>query len=104
MNDQERQTVPLHSVATMLAMDECHMEQVKSVFECIHSISCMAMATEVGISPAFTVPSSTAWGNEKFVRCGLHTCTTMTNGPHMFLPPHICSCGDIKAVHSWITF
>jgi hypothetical protein len=36
----------------MSAMDECHMEQIKSFFECIHSISCTAMATEVGISPA----------------------------------------------------
>jgi len=36
----------------MLATDECHMEQVQPVLECIQSISCMAIATEVRISPA----------------------------------------------------
>jgi len=41
-----------HSGASTLAMDECHMEQVKSVFECMHSISCMAIPAEVRISPA----------------------------------------------------
>jgi len=39
--------------------DEYYMEQVKSVLECMHSISCMAIAKEVGISPAFTVSSPT---------------------------------------------
>ena len=32
--------------------DECRMEQVKSVLECMCSISCTAVATEVRISPA----------------------------------------------------
>ena len=44
--------MPHHSVATVLVVDECHMEQVKSVLERIHSISCTAMDTEVEISPA----------------------------------------------------
>jgi hypothetical protein len=43
--------VPL-TVATMSMMDECHMEQVKSVLEHRQSLSCTAMATEVRISPA----------------------------------------------------
>jgi hypothetical protein len=34
------------------ATDECHMEQVKSVLECMCSILCTAVATEVRISPA----------------------------------------------------
>jgi hypothetical protein len=33
-----------------MAMDECHVKQVKSVLEHMHSISCIAVATEV-ISP-----------------------------------------------------
>jgi len=32
--------------------DERHMEQVKSVLECMCSISCTAVATEVRVSPA----------------------------------------------------
>jgi len=31
--------------------DECHMEQEKSVLEIMHSISCIAIATDVGVSP-----------------------------------------------------
>jgi hypothetical protein len=38
--------------ASALAKDECHMKQMKSVLEYMHSISCMAIATEVPISPA----------------------------------------------------
>jgi hypothetical protein len=33
-------------------MDECHMEQEKSVLKYMSSISCTAIATEVRISPA----------------------------------------------------
>ena len=51
-NDQEETDSAPCSVATMSVVDECHMEQVTSVLERIHSISCMAMATDVGISPA----------------------------------------------------
>ena len=51
-NVQEETDSAPHSVATRLTIDECHMEQVKSVHEQIHSISCTAMATGVGISPA----------------------------------------------------
>jgi hypothetical protein len=51
-NVQEETDSAPHSVATMFTIDESHMEQVKSVLEQIHSISCMAMATGVGISPA----------------------------------------------------
>jgi hypothetical protein len=40
------------SGAPTLVMDECHMEQVKSVLERTCSILCMAIATEVRISPA----------------------------------------------------
>ena len=36
--------------------DECHVEQVKSVRKHMHSISCTAVAAEVGISPASVYP------------------------------------------------
>jgi hypothetical protein len=35
-----------------LAVNECHVEQVKSVRKCTYNISCTAIATEVRISPA----------------------------------------------------
>jgi len=41
-----------HSGPPTSAMDEHHMEQVKSVLEHTCSILCMAIATEVKISPA----------------------------------------------------
>ena len=41
-----------HGEAPTSATDECHMEQVKSVLECRHSISCMATVTKVWIFPA----------------------------------------------------
>jgi hypothetical protein len=41
-----------HSGASTSAVDECHAEQVKSILERTYSISCMAVATEVRISPA----------------------------------------------------
>jgi hypothetical protein len=40
------------SGAPISATDERHLKQVKSVLEHTCSISCMAVATEVGISPA----------------------------------------------------
>jgi len=45
------QIMPLE-VESQHWQDECHVEQVKSVLERMHSISCMAVAAEVGISPA----------------------------------------------------
>jgi len=50
-NGREKTVDASHSGASTLAMDECHVEQVKSVLECTYSISCMAVATEVRISP-----------------------------------------------------
>jgi hypothetical protein len=41
-----------HCAAPTPAMDEHHVEQVKSVLEYKSDISCMATATEVRISPA----------------------------------------------------
>lgn len=40
------------SGASTSVMDECHVEQMKSVLECTHSISCIAITTDVRISPA----------------------------------------------------
>ena len=40
------------SGASTLVMDECHVEQMKSVLECTYSISCKAITTDVRISPA----------------------------------------------------
>ena len=48
----KRQGDASHSGGPTSVMDECHMEQVESVLEHTHIISCMAVATEVGISPA----------------------------------------------------
>ena len=55
--------------ASALAKDECHMKQMKSVLEYMHSISCTAIATEVGISPASVYHIlPTAWGNKGFCK------------------------------------
>jgi len=48
---RRRQMTPCKGASTS-AMDECHIVQMKSVLEYTHSISCTAVATEVGISPA----------------------------------------------------
>ena len=84
------------------ATDECHVEQVKSVLERMHSISCTAIATEVGISPASVYPFLiNSLGKEKFV----DMCSTLIKEPCMFiLSPHICSIGEMKAMHSSIAF
>jgi hypothetical protein len=69
---KETDNTPCNGAPTS-ATDERHMEQVKSVPECMRSISCMAIATKVRISP-FTVSSPTGWWNKKFVKIGNHTC------------------------------
>jgi len=51
-NGRERTVDASHSGASTSAMEERHVEQVKSILECTYSISCMAVATEVGTSPA----------------------------------------------------
>jgi len=48
---EETDDAPLSGAPTS-ATDECNMEQVKSVLEHMHSIICMAVATEVRICPA----------------------------------------------------
>jgi hypothetical protein len=53
----------------------------------------------------FTLSSTTAWGKEKFVQSGFHTCSTITEEPCVFSsPPPICSIGEMKAIHSSIAF
>ena len=47
-----KETYHARSAALTSATDKCHMEQMKSVSECTHSISRVATAKEVGISPA----------------------------------------------------
>jgi hypothetical protein len=42
--------------------------------------------------------------NEKSVQSRFHACSAMTEEPRVFLPPTTCSIGEMKAVHSWITF
>jgi len=80
------------------------MGKVKFVLEGTHSISCMAIATEVrSLQHVFTVPSPRAWGNEKFVRSGFHTCSSIIKDVWMyFLPAPICSYGDIETMQSSI--
>jgi hypothetical protein len=51
-NGREETDDASHSGALTLVTDEHHTEQVKSVCERMCIISCMAFATEVGISPA----------------------------------------------------
>jgi hypothetical protein len=51
MADKETDDTP-RSTATTVAMGECHMEQVKPVIERKGNISCRAVTTEAGISPA----------------------------------------------------
>ena len=55
-NSWERTDNAPRSRVPTLATEGCHMEQVKSVLERWHSISCMAVATEIGISPAGVYP------------------------------------------------
>jgi hypothetical protein len=53
----------------------------------------------------FTISSPTAWGKEKFVQSGFHTCSTITEEPCVFSsPPPICSVGEMKTMHSWAAF
>jgi hypothetical protein len=53
----------------------------------------------------FTVSSPTAWGKEKFVQSGFHTCSTITEEPCVLSsPPPICSVGEMKAMRSSIAF
>ena len=58
-----------HGGAPTSARDERHMEQVQSVPEHTHSISCMATVTENGISPAsvYRIPTN-SFGKQKFVQ------------------------------------
>ena len=49
-NGREKTDDASRSGASTSAMDEHHVEQVKSVLECTYSISCIAIAAEV--SPA----------------------------------------------------
>jgi len=48
---EEINDAPLSGAPTS-AIDECNMEKVKSVLENMHSIICMAVATEVSVCPA----------------------------------------------------
>jgi hypothetical protein len=78
------------------------MEQVKSVLELMHCISHMAVATEVGTSPAsvYHILTNTL-GNENFVHSGFHMWSTLTKESCMFyLSPPICCIGEMEAVHS----
>ena len=51
-NGQEKTDDAPRSGAQTTVTDECHMEQVGSVLEHTHSMSCMTVATDVRISPA----------------------------------------------------
>jgi hypothetical protein len=51
-NGREKRNDASRIGASTSAMDECHVEQVKSILERTYSISCRAIVTEVRISPA----------------------------------------------------
>jgi hypothetical protein len=58
-----------HGGVPTSARDERHMEQVKSVLEHMHSISCTANFTKNGISPASVYHILTnSLGKQKFVQ------------------------------------
>jgi len=48
--------------------DECHTEQVKSVLEHVHSTSCMATVSKVGISPSVYHILTNSSEKQKFVQ------------------------------------
>jgi hypothetical protein len=84
-NGQKESNYVPDSGTPTLAMDECHMEQVKSVFALMHSISCMPIAAEVRISPAGVYHIFTnSLGNKRFVQSGLHMWSKMKKS-------HACS-------------
>jgi hypothetical protein len=96
-NGQEEKGDASHGGAPTLATDEHHVEQVKSVLERTHSISCMATAINIGISPASVYHIVTkSLKKQKLVQSQFHTSSTMTKQPCVFLPQPICSIGDMK--------
>ena len=86
--------------------DECHMEQVKSVLEHTCSVSCMAFATEVGISPASVYHILTSsLGKQKVCAKWMPYVLNDDQKPCVFfLQPPISNTGEIKTKHSWIAF
>ena len=64
-NGREETDNAPHSGSPTLVTDEFHMEQVKSVHEHMHSISCKAIAIEDGISPASVYHSHQQLGETK---------------------------------------
>jgi hypothetical protein len=95
-----------HSGAPTSVMDECHMEQVKSVFEHMHNVSCMAIAAEVRISLAGVYHIFTnSLGKEKVCAKWIAHVVNNEKEPCVyFFPPPICSFAEMKAVHLLITF
>ena len=71
--------------------DECHVEEVKYVLECMHNISCMAVAAEVGISPASVYPFLiNSLGKQKI--CG--QCI-----PYVLIPDQKAMCVHLSTTH-----
>jgi len=105
-NGQKESNDAPHSGAPTSAMDEYHMEQVKSVFECMHSISCMAIATEIRISPAGVYHIFTnSLGKQKVCAKWIAHVANNEKEPCMnFFPPPICSFAEMKTIRSLITF
>jgi hypothetical protein len=82
------------------------MEQVKSDFEHMHSISCTAVAAEVRISPAsFYHIFTNSLGKQKVCVLWIPQLVNNEKEPCMFfLPPPICSFAEMKAMHLLIAF
>jgi hypothetical protein len=80
------------------ATDECHVEHMKSVRECMHSISCTAVATEVGISPASVDPPLiNSLGKRKVCgQCILHVLNADQIAMRVIFPPLISSVGEMR--------
>jgi transposase len=105
-NGREQTDDAPHSGAPTTATDECHVKQLKFVLEGTRSISCTAIATEVGISPASVYCILTnSLGERKVCAKWIPHVPKMTKEPCMFFSPTpICSVGEMKAMHSLIAF
>jgi len=73
-----------------MAMDECQVKQVKSVLEPVHSISCMAVATEVIISLTSVYHTLTN-------SLGKSLCKMDSTRAHQCPKNHACSCHNSSA-------
>jgi len=95
MNAPEETDYAPRSGAPTSATDERHMEKVKFVLERTCSISCKAIVTEVGISPASVYRILTnSWGKRKVCAQWItHVLNHDQRAMRVLLATTICSVG-----------